>query len=154
MSLRHAAALARKPLKGEPSLSLRLTRLVAFLVLFASITNAHAEPMDSGKRREVDRLFERWDTPTSPGCAMAVMKDGRILYERDSPLMIDRGFFTDESMAAANWIYVKDADATYRRALVAGATSVREPSDYPWGDRVAGVKDSFGNTWWIATHKF
>jgi PhnB protein len=71
----------------------------------------------------------------------------------DSPLMIGRGFFTDESMAAANWIYVKDADATYRRALVAGATSVREPSDYPWGDRVAGVKDSSGNTWWIATHK-
>ena len=71
----------------------------------------------------------------------------------DSPFMIGRGFFADKSMAAANWIYVKDADATYKRALAAGAKSVREPNDYPWGDRVAGIKDSFGNTWWIATHR-
>jgi uncharacterized glyoxalase superfamily protein PhnB len=34
-----------------------------------------------------------------------------------------------------------------------GAKAVREPADMTWGDRVAGVKDTSGNTWWIATNK-
>jgi uncharacterized glyoxalase superfamily protein PhnB len=34
-----------------------------------------------------------------------------------------------------------------------GAKSVGEPSDQTWGDRVGGVKDTSGNTWWIATNK-
>src|SRR3989442_4434617 len=38
-------------------------------------------------------------------------------------------------------------------ALKAGATSLREPMDAFYGDRTAGVKDSFGNSWWIATHQ-
>ena len=71
----------------------------------------------------------------------------------DSPILIGRGYFADKSMAAAVWIYVPDADASYKKALSAGAKSVREPADQTWGDRVCGVKDSFGNTWWVATHK-
>jgi PhnB protein len=70
----------------------------------------------------------------------------------DSRLMFGVGHFVDPSMKAAVWIYVPDVDATYRAALGAGASSVREPADQRWGDRVSGVKDSFGNTWWIATH--
>jgi len=31
---------------------------------------------------QVDRIFERWDRTVSPGCAAAVMKDGRIVYKR------------------------------------------------------------------------
>jgi PhnB protein len=50
-------------------------------------------------------------------------------------------------------LYVPDADAMYRRALLAGATSVREVADQFYGDRTGGVKDSFGNEWWVATHK-
>src|ERR1700683_4364439 len=29
----------------------------------------------------VDKLFEQWNTPSSPGCAVAVLKDGRIVFE-------------------------------------------------------------------------
>jgi uncharacterized glyoxalase superfamily protein PhnB len=50
-------------------------------------------------------------------------------------------------------LYVSDADAVYRRALEAGATSTHEPVDQPYGDREASVKDAFGNYWYIATHK-
>ncbi len=50
-------------------------------------------------------------------------------------------------------LYVPDADAVYQRALAAGATSFYKPMDQPYGDREAGVRDSFGNTWYIATHK-
>ncbi len=50
------------------------------------------------------------------------------------------------------YMYVPDCDAAYRRALTAGATSVSEPVDQPYGDRSGTVKDAFGNTWYISTH--
>ena len=50
-------------------------------------------------------------------------------------------------------IYVPDADATYQRALRAGATSFYEPTDQFYGDRESGVHDSAGNYWFISTFK-
>ena len=50
-------------------------------------------------------------------------------------------------------LYVNDADAVYVKALRAGATSTQEPADQFYGDRTAGVKDRFGNVWYIATHQ-
>ena len=55
-------------------------------------------------------------------------------------------------MEAMFYLYVPDCDAVYRRALAAGATSIFEPADKPYGDRTAAVKDAFGNQWHIATH--
>jgi PhnB protein len=49
-------------------------------------------------------------------------------------------------------IYVPDTDALYAQALRRGATSVEAPTNKPYGDRAAGVKDPFGNTWFLATH--
>ena len=48
-------------------------------------------------------------------------------------------------------VYVKDVDATYRRALAAGAVSVQEPVKKEDEDKRGGVKDAGGTTWWIAT---
>jgi PhnB protein len=47
-------------------------------------------------------------------------------------------------------VYVESSDATYQTALDAGATSLREPADQPYGDRMAGILDPFGYKWWIA----
>jgi PhnB protein len=49
-------------------------------------------------------------------------------------------------------LYVENVDETYQKALDAGAVSVKEPKDEFYGDRMASVKDSFGNFWGIATH--
>jgi PhnB protein len=46
-------------------------------------------------------------------------------------------------------VYVGDCDTTYTRAIEAGATSLREPADQPYGDRMGGVLDPFGYKWWI-----
>jgi PhnB protein len=51
------------------------------------------------------------------------------------------------------YLYANDVDALYKRAIGAGAISESEPTDQFWGDRMATVKDPFGNTWSIATHK-
>lgn len=48
-------------------------------------------------------------------------------------------------------VYVKDVDATYRRALEAGAESVQEPLKKEDEDKRGGVQDPGGTTWWIAT---
>jgi PhnB protein len=50
------------------------------------------------------------------------------------------------------YLYVPNVDEVYRRAIAAGAKSIQEPVDQPYGDRNAGVTDAFGNTWYIATH--
>src|SRR5262245_8888089 len=55
-------------------------------------------------------------------------------------------------MRAFLYVYVNDADATYRRAVEAGARSLEEPFDTPYGDRRGMVEDRWGNTWQIATH--
>lgn len=48
-------------------------------------------------------------------------------------------------------IYVPNVDATYQRALAAGATSVQAPVKKDDADKRGGVKDAGGTTWWIAT---
>jgi uncharacterized glyoxalase superfamily protein PhnB len=49
-------------------------------------------------------------------------------------------------------LYVKDCDASYKKAIAAGAKSKMEPADMFWGDRFASVTDPFGHNWSIATH--
>lgn len=53
---------------------------------------------------------------------------------------------------ASIYVYVDDVDGAYNRALTAGATSIAAPEDKPYQERAAGVKDSFGNIWYIATY--
>jgi PhnB protein len=57
-----------------------------------------------------------------------------------------------QPMKSMFYLYVPDCDSLYRRAIAAGATSIMEPMDHPYGDRSGGVKDAFGNQWYIATH--
>jgi uncharacterized glyoxalase superfamily protein PhnB len=55
-------------------------------------------------------------------------------------------------MSSMFYLYVPDCDAVYRSALAAGASSISEPVDQPYGDRSGAVADAFGNQWYIATH--
>lgn len=48
-------------------------------------------------------------------------------------------------------VYVPDVDATYLRALEAGAESVQAPVKKQDADKRGGVRDQGGTTWWIAT---
>jgi PhnB protein len=74
-----------------------------------------------------------------------------ILTIGDSILMISDAGIRDPAPAFL-YVYVDNADETYRRAVEAGARSVEEPSDLPYGDRRAMVEDAWGNTWQIATY--
>jgi len=75
-----------------------------------------------------------------------------VIRVGDSVLEMGEAHGKYEPMEAMFYVYVPNMDAVYRQALAAGATSFQEPTDQPYGDRNAGVKDAFGNKWYIATH--
>jgi uncharacterized glyoxalase superfamily protein PhnB len=50
------------------------------------------------------------------------------------------------------YIYVPDADASFKQAVAAGCTVVMPVMDMFWGDRAGTVKDPFNYQWMIATH--
>src|ERR1700752_3573465 len=62
----------------------------------------------------------------------------------DSMVMIGGGPSFDTRPAALH-LYVSDVDEVYARAVAAGASSLREPGDFEYGERFAAVKDIGGN---------
>jgi PhnB protein len=74
-----------------------------------------------------------------------------ILRIGDSIVMISDAGVRDPAPAFL-YVYVANADETHQRAVAAGARSLEEPSDLPYGDRRGMVEDEWGNTWQIATH--
>ncbi len=89
---------------------------------------------------------------------MHVSRDpgGRIAHGQvkigDSVVMMGQAGEQWPPLPSAIYLYLPDVDAAHERALAAGATSVMQPADQFYGDRNAGVKDSNGVQWWIATH--
>lgn len=79
--------------------------------------------------------------------------DGSIKHAEtrvdDSVIMVGE---RADATACSTHVYVPDVDETFRRALAAGARSISEPRDLPYGDRSAGLRDPQGNLWWIGTH--
>jgi uncharacterized glyoxalase superfamily protein PhnB len=82
--------------------------------------------------------------------------DGKIGHAEmqvgDSVVMLSSSTPEYPAMPAMIHLYVDNVDAVYKKALEAGATTVRELSDQFYGDRSGGVKDAFGNQWFVATH--
>ncbi|HSE31354.1 MAG TPA: VOC family protein [Pyrinomonadaceae bacterium] len=82
--------------------------------------------------------------------------DGMILHAKmrigDSIVELGESRGGSLPMPTAVYMYVEDVDALYERALKAGAVSVLPPTDQPYGDRNAWVKDPFDNIWYLATH--
>ena len=70
----------------------------------------------------------------------------------DSIVMISQASETMPARPCVLFVYTDDVVATYQAALSAGAVSIIEPTDQPWGDRVSGFNDPWNNRWWVATH--
>ena len=68
----------------------------------------------------------------------------------DAVIMMGQSTKDFAPMTAGLYVYVDDADASYQRALEAGAGIVMELSDQEYG-RTCGVLDPCQNTWWITS---
>jgi PhnB protein len=85
------------------------------------------------------------------GHAEIEIGDSCVMLADEHPEMGSRGPKHYGGSPITLMLYVEDCDATYRQALASGAKSVREPADQPYGDRMAGVEDPFGYTWYLGT---
>ncbi|HEY5916441.1 MAG TPA: VOC family protein [Chryseolinea sp.] len=83
-------------------------------------------------------------------------KEGRVMHAGvqigDSQIMVTDSSEKYPAASTRLYLYVDDVDETYKNAIKAKGTSLREPTDEFYGDRSSGVKDAWGNEWWIATH--
>ncbi|WP_276372215.1 VOC family protein [Chryseolinea sp. H1M3-3] len=92
------------------------------------------------------------------GKTTAIMKtqDGKVMHASiqvgDSQIMVSDATEKYPAGTCRLYLYVDNVDDTYKKALNANGTSLREPVDEFYGDRSSGVKDNWGNEWWIATH--
>jgi uncharacterized glyoxalase superfamily protein PhnB len=82
--------------------------------------------------------------------------DGLIMHATlqigDSMLMLSDARGDWPAQPTGMYLYVPDVDQWYQRAMTAGAESINAPRNEFYGDRMAGIKDPSGNTWWFATH--
>lgn len=69
---------------------------------------------------------------------------------RDSVIELGEARYPEQPLPTAIYLYVDDVDAMYEQALKAGGTSMLPPTDQPFGDRNAWIKDPFDNVWYIA----
>ena len=62
---------------------MRTRSFPAFLFLcFCLVTTAAAQNGEDALTKKVDQLFATWDKPESPGAAIAIIKDGAVVYKR------------------------------------------------------------------------
>jgi len=82
--------------------------------------------------------------------------DGGVMHADvkigDSTIMMGEAMGEWKPKPCSLYLYVEDVDAVYQRAIDAGGTKVREPSNQFYGDRTGGVIDPCGNYWGTATH--
>ncbi|EYF04988.1 VOC family protein [Chondromyces apiculatus] len=83
-------------------------------------------------------------------------ESGRVAHATvridDAVLEVSEANDTWKAMPLALHVYVPDVDATYKRAIDAGARSTMEPKLHDYGERGGGVQDRWGNHWFLATY--
>jgi PhnB protein len=158
-------AVLAAQLRHAPSAAFR-ARLLANLTRRTTMTTLVLEPTkiregfttvtpyvrmrEGGLLDFLTTVFDAKETFSVKGSAGGVHREVRV---GDSMLMIGEGGHEGDFpfSPAAFHIYVPDADATFKRAIAAGGTSMGDPEDRPYGERAGFVRDAFGNHWYIST---
>ena len=98
----------------------------------------------------MNKVFDAKEQMIVPGPNGTVMHGE--LKVGDAVIMLAEAGDQFPAMTAGMFIYVDNADTAYKKALDTGAVTVpgQEPADKDYG-RACGVKDPFGNTWWITS---
>ncbi|MEO6221359.1 MAG: VOC family protein [Ginsengibacter sp.] len=85
------------------------------------------------------------------------MRDENIIMHSEiiigsSTIMFADSTETYQPQTAGLFVYVDNADETFKKAIYNSATIINEVSDQPYG-RSGGIKDPFGNVCWITSVK-
>jgi PhnB protein len=118
---------------------------------FSTVT-PYVRVREAGLADFLAQVFNAQETFSASGGGGGVHREVRI---GDSMVMIGEGSAGAADVmpirAVAFHVFVKDVDATFARAIAAGATSLGAPADRHYGERAGFVSDPFGNHWYIAT---
>jgi len=84
-----------------------------------------------------------------------IMRDDEVIMHGEISIGGSVIMFAEQSgdfgvQNAGLFVYLDNCDKTYEVALANGASSIMEPTDQNYG-RSAGIKDPFGNIWWLTT---
>ena len=108
--------------------------------------------------KEADKMIPFLESALNAKVLWGVHKspEGKVLHATmeisGATLEIDEAHDEFQPQLCLLHLYVPDPDSLYEQALRAGATTVEPPQDKPYGERSFGVKDPFGNTWYVARY--
>jgi len=130
-----ATYLGREPIVAQDQLN---TITISFALPDA------ARFIDFTKRAFSGREIVRYDSA-----------EGKVMHAKigigDSALGVGEASERWFSKPTMIYVYVEDCDVVYKQALNAGAKSIFEPKDQPYGDRQGAVEDEWGNQWFVST---
>jgi PhnB protein len=106
------------------------------------------------KAFDAQEIF-RFPSPDGKTIMHAEIKIGNsiIMLNDEFPQMNCRSPQSIGGTGSSIFLYVNDADATFNKAVSAGAKSLVPLMDAFWGDRFGSIQDPYGHVWSIATHK-
>jgi PhnB protein len=115
--------------------------------------NDAARAIDFYKRAFGAQEVMRMDGPNGKiGHAEIKIGDSRIMLGDEMP----GGARSPQSLGGTTFgimLYVENADTVFNQAVSAGAQVEAPLADMFWGDRYGKLKDPFGHSWSVATHK-
>jgi len=84
--------------------------------------------------------------------AMIRIGDSAVMLVDEMPEWCAMGPKSLKGSPVTIHLYVENADATFERAVKAGAKVTMPLADQFWGDRYGKLEDPFGHHWSVATH--
>jgi len=153
--LRHRPAAAfkarlRAQLEERTKMTTAATTTTAVREGFTTVT-PYIRMREAGLGDFLTQVFDAVETFSGRGGGGGMHREVRV---GDSMLMIGEGEPGGGGVMPirpmAFHVFVDDADATFARAVAAGATPLGEPTDRHYGERSGFVRDPFGNHWYIA----
>jgi PhnB protein len=126
---------------------------------FRSVTpyltvNDAARALEFYKRAFGAQEIMRMDGPDGKvGHAEIKIGDSIIMLADEMPGSVCRSPQSVGGTTAGIFLYVEDADAAFKQAVSSGAQVEAPLDDMFWGDRYGRLKDPFGHSWSVATHK-
>ncbi len=120
---------------------------------YLTVSDAN-KALDFYKRAFGAHEIMRMDAPNGKiGHAEIKIGDSIIMIADEMPGSGTKAPQTLGGTSAGVFLYVEDADAVFQKAVQSGAQVAVPLADMFWGDRFGTVRDPFGHSWSVATHK-
>ncbi|HTX35611.1 MAG TPA: VOC family protein [Bryobacteraceae bacterium] len=117
------------------------------------VVNDAAKAIEFYKRAfDAKEKFRMEGPPGKIGHAELQIGDSILMVADEMPQMDAKAPQSLGGTTAGIFLYVKDVDAVFNKAVGAGAKATMPVADMFWGDRYGKLMDPFGHSWSMATH--